>query len=56
VYAAPVGNEVALHRRIVDICQTISNCPGIFERIGRSMMRRVKACTEYDGGHFEHFL
>jgi hypothetical protein len=33
VYATPVDNEEALHRRIVDACQTILNYPGIFERI-----------------------
>jgi hypothetical protein len=55
-YAAPVDNEEALHRRIVDACQTIHNCPGIFAQIRRSMMRRVEACTESHGGHFEYLL
>jgi hypothetical protein len=41
VYAAPVDNEEALHHRIVDACQTIRNCPGIFGRMPRSMSRRV---------------
>jgi hypothetical protein len=41
VYAAPVDNEEALHHRTVDACQTIRNCPGIFERMLRSMIRRV---------------
>jgi hypothetical protein len=56
VYAAPVDNEEALHHRIVDACQTIRNYPGIFERMRRSMMRRVEACIESYGGHFEHLL
>jgi hypothetical protein len=56
VYAAPVDNEEALHDRIKDACQTIRNYPGIFERIPRSMMRRVEACIESHGGHFEHLL
>jgi hypothetical protein len=56
LYAAPVDNEVALHRRTVDICQTISNCPAIFERMRRSMMRRVEACIEPHGGHFGNLL
>jgi hypothetical protein len=55
VYADPVDNEEALHR-IVDACQTIRNYPGIFERMGRSIMRRVEACTESHGGKFEHLL
>jgi hypothetical protein len=56
VYAAPVENKEALHHRIVDGCQTIRNYPGIFEQIKRSMMRRVEACVESHGGHFEHLL
>jgi hypothetical protein len=56
VYAAPDDSEEALHRRIVDVCQTIRNYPGIFEWMRQSMMRRVEACTESHGGHFEHRL
>jgi hypothetical protein len=56
VYAALVGNEEALHYRIVDACQTISNYPGIFAHVQLSMMRRVEACMESHGGHFEHLL
>jgi hypothetical protein len=55
VYAAPVDNEETLHRRIVDACQTIRNCTHIFERMLRSMTRRVEVwCIESHGGHFEH--
>jgi hypothetical protein len=56
VYATPVDNEEALHHRIVDACQTIRNFPGIFQRMRLSMMRRVEACIESRGGHFEHLL
>jgi hypothetical protein len=56
VYAAPIDNEETLHRRTVDVCQTIRNYPAIFEWMRRSMMRRVEACTESHGGHFEHLL
>jgi hypothetical protein len=42
VYAAPADTEEeALHHRTVDASQAIRNCPGIFERMRRSM-RRVK--------------
>jgi hypothetical protein len=41
VYVAPVDNEETLHHRTVDACQTIRNCPGIFERMRRSMSRRA---------------
>jgi hypothetical protein len=54
VYAAPVDNEET--HRTVDACQTIRNCPGIFEWMWRTMMRRVEACIESHGGHFEQFL
>jgi hypothetical protein len=56
VYAAPVDNEETLHHRIVDACQTIRNCSGIFERMRRSMMKCVEACIESHGGNFEHLL
>jgi hypothetical protein len=56
VYAAPVDNEEAFHHRIVDACQTIRNYRGIFERMRRSMVRRVEACIETRRGHFEHSL
>jgi hypothetical protein len=56
VYAAPVHNEEALHRRTVDACQTISNCPGVLARMWRSMLRRVEACIKSHGGHSEHLL
>jgi hypothetical protein len=56
VYAAPVDNEGVLRHRIMDACQTIRNYPGISECTRRSMMRRVKACIESHGGHFEHIL
>jgi hypothetical protein len=54
VYAAPVDNEEALHHHIVDACQAIRSYPSIFEQMRQSMMRRVEACIESHGGHFEH--
>jgi hypothetical protein len=54
--AAPVDNKEAFHYRIVDTCRTIRSYADIFERMRRPMMRRVEACTESHGGHFEHLL
>jgi hypothetical protein len=51
VYAALVENEKALHHCIVDACETIRH----FERMRRSLMRRVQAFAE-SHGHFEHLL
>jgi hypothetical protein len=56
MYAAPVDIEEAFHRRILDACQTIRNYSGIFERMRRSVMRRVEACIDSHGGHVEHLL
>jgi hypothetical protein len=56
VYAAPVDNEEALHRRIMDACQTIRNCPGIFVGMRRPVMGHIEWCIESRGGHFEHLL
>jgi hypothetical protein len=43
VYSAPVDNEETFHHRIADACQTIHSYPAVFERMRRSMMRRVEA-------------
>jgi hypothetical protein len=47
---------LTLHHRTVDACQTIRNCHAIFGRMRRSMVRRIEACIESHGGHFEHLL
>jgi hypothetical protein len=43
VNAAVIDNEKALHHRTVVACQTICSYPGIFQRIRRSMKKRVEA-------------
>jgi hypothetical protein len=45
VYASPLDNEEAFDRRIAYACQTILSWPSICERMERSMMTRVVACT-----------
>jgi hypothetical protein len=54
VYAASVDNEETLHHRIVDPSQPIHNYLSIFEMRWLSVMRRVEACNESHGEHFEH--
>jgi hypothetical protein len=56
VYAASIYKEEARHRRIAHACQTIHNCPSIFQRMRQPTLRRVEACIESHGGHFEHLL
>jgi hypothetical protein len=53
-YATPDDNKKALHCT-VDACQTICNCPGIPERVRRSMIRRVEACIEIHGEYFNNY-
>jgi hypothetical protein len=48
-YAAAVCKQEVFHHRIVDDYQTIRNHPGIFERMRRSIMRRIEACIESHG-------
>jgi hypothetical protein len=52
MYAAPVDNEEALHHRNVEACQTIRNYTGIFERMRRSMLRRVEESIDFPGRLF----
>jgi hypothetical protein len=52
VYSAPVDQEEALHRSVVDACQTIHNYSGMSER----MKRHVEACIDSHGGYFELLL
>lgn len=56
VYAVPINNAEMLRERIFAACESIRNRPGIFERVRQSMTRRVYACIESGGGHFEHLL
>jgi hypothetical protein len=55
VCAVPVDNEQTLNYRTVDACQTIHNCPAIYEWMRRSM-GCVEACDKSHGRHFEHLL
>lgn len=56
VYSTPVQNVEDLRHRIIQACNEIRNTPGIFERIRRSMRRRLESCVLAGGGHFEHML
>jgi hypothetical protein len=40
----------------VGACQTIRHYPGSFERMWRSLMRRVEACIESHRGRLENLL
>ena len=46
-----IEDEETLHQRDFDPCQTIRNAPG-----RQAMIRRVHACLDSGGGHFENLL
>ena len=56
VYSAPIENEETLHQRIFDARQIIYHRPRTFEAVLQFMFRRVHACTDSGGTHFEHLL
>ena len=56
VYRTPIQDVQSLPARIMAGCKTIRNTPGILQRIRDSIRRRVDACINADGGHFEHLL
>jgi len=56
VHSAPIGNERTLHQRILNVYESIPNRPGTFKRVRQIMSRRVRACIDSSGGHFEHLL
>ncbi|KAJ4431746.1 hypothetical protein ANN_20350 [Periplaneta americana] len=56
VYGADIPDQETLHRRVMEACETIRHHPGVFERVRQSIIRRVHACLEARGGHFEHWL
>jgi len=52
----PVHDIQDLRDRITAGCETIRCTPGIFERVRESMRRRVTACIQKNGEHFQHLL
>ena len=56
VYSSPIENEETLHQRIFHVCQIINHHSWTFEAVQQCMIRRVHACTDSGGTHFEHLL
>ena len=54
VYATSIENAETLRNRIEQRFRQIRETPGTTERVTRSMTRRVQACLQMPGGHFEH--
>lgn len=56
VYRNPIDNVEELRNRIITSCDIIRQTPGIFERVRQSMRRRLDACIDVGGAHFEQLL
>lgn len=56
VYTTPINDVEDLRQRIIHAFQTIRNTDGILRRVNTSFYRRLEACIQSDGGHFEQFL
>ena len=56
VYATSIGHAEILRNRIEQGFRQIRETPRMIERVTRSMTRRVQACLQMQGGHFENLL
>ena len=56
VYATSIENAEIPRNRIEQGSRQIRETPGMTERVIRSMTRRVQACLQMQGSHFEHLL
>lgn len=56
VYNSQIDTVDELRLKILNGIETIRQTPGIFERVRQSFRRRLDACIENNGGHFEHHL
>lgn len=56
VYKTAVNTREELLQRIEEAFQRIRQNRTICARVRRSLTRRLRACNEADGGHFQHFI
>lgn len=56
VYRTDVENAEDLQQRILAAGEEIRNTPGVFERVRSNFHRRLEACMQAHGGHFQQFL
>lgn len=56
VYATDIASDNELRQRIFAAALKIRNTERIFERVCDNWKRRVRACMETGGRHFEHLL
>lgn len=56
VYQVPINNIDVLRQRIIDGFEIIRTSPRLLTRVRQNFIRRIHACQEANGHHFEHFL
>lgn len=56
VYATPVNTIEELTERVNAVAVIIRQNPEMISRTHVSMARRIQACIDNEGHHFEHFL
>lgn len=56
VYSEPIATIEELENRIREACDEIRNSPGIFRRVQNNFARRLRACVNAGGAHFEQLL
>lgn len=56
VYSRPIRNVDVLRQRIQEGFETIRNIPRIIQGVRGNLIKRLRACRDTNGSHFEHFL
>ena len=56
VYVTNVPNVDTLRQRVNNAFIHIRGQAGVLDRVRQSMLRRITACIDANGSHFEHFL
>lgn len=51
-----INDEDELRHRVFQAAETIRAMPNTLERVRNNWLRRLQACVDSDGGHFEHLL
>jgi hypothetical protein len=56
VYTSEIESVEELQQRIVDGCDAIREREGFSHRVGESVVKRLQACIEQNGSHFDLIL
>lgn len=56
VYAVPIRTREQLQERILAAAEEIRQIHNIHDKVRQNFVKRLRACVEQDGSHFEHIL